>query len=220
MTEHPNLASALVAALADLTVVDKGRTAKIPTKDGKSYTYDYADITDVVKLTRPVLAAHGLVALTPVHDHGDGLACTVTFLHTSGERLDLGPFPFPHGKDAQATGSMVTYHRRYALVAALGMAAGDDDDGATAAARPRQQERPAFPCNKCDFSTNERDAMREHLVSRHDFVRQDDGSVVAPKIEGEEGKALDRGEHRPPEAGTSSPSSDLTAPFELAETKA
>src|SRR5690606_13383389 len=74
---------------------------------------------------------------TPVHEHGNGLACTVTFLHSSGDRLDFGPFPFPHGRDAQATGSMVTYHRRYALVAALGMAAGDDDDGAAA--------KPAVP---------------------------------------------------------------------------
>lgn len=132
------LASALVNALAELTVVEAQRTATIPTKTGGSYAYKYADIGDVVKLTRPVLAAHGIVALTPVIDHGDGLACMVTLLHSSGDRLDLGPFPFPHGRDAQSTGSMVTYHRRYALVAALGMAAGDDDDGATA--KPRERE--------------------------------------------------------------------------------
>lgn len=134
MTDHPNIAAALVAALADLTVIEKARTA-----DTGKYSYSYADIADVVKRTRPALAEHGLVALTPLHDHGDGLACTVTLLHASGDRLDFGPFPFPHGKDAQATGSMVTYHRRYALVAALGMAAGDDDDGA--AAQPRQEQQ-------------------------------------------------------------------------------
>ncbi len=141
MPEHQNLAAALVAALADLMVVEKGRTA-----NAGSYSYDYADIGDVVKRTRPALAEHGVVVLTPVHEHGNGLACTVVFLHSSGDRLDFGPFPFPHGKDAQATGSMVTYHRRYALVAALGMAAGDDDDGASAVPRERQasvvQESP------------------------------------------------------------------------------
>lgn len=141
--EHASLAEALVAALADLTVIDTNRTATIPTKTGGQYTYKYSDISDVVKLTRPVLASHGLVALTPIVNHGDGLGCTVILLHTSGERLELGPFPFPHGKDAQATGSMVTYHRRYALVAALGMAAGDDDDGASA--QPRQAQAAAPP---------------------------------------------------------------------------
>ena len=140
MTE---LAAALVAALTDLTVVEKAHTAKVPMKAGGSYSYSYADLADVVKVTRPVLAAHGLVALTPVHDHGDGLACTVILLHTSGESMELGPFPFPYGRDAQATGSMVTYHRRYALVAALGMAAGDDDDGAAAQPRATQADAEA-----------------------------------------------------------------------------
>lgn len=138
MSDTTTLAEDLVAALADLTVVEKGHTANAGT-----YSYSYADLADVVKVTRPVLAAHGLVALTPVHEHGSGLACTVTLLHVSGDLMSFGPFPFPHGRDAQATGSMVTYHRRYALVAALGMAAGDDDDGA--AAQPRQQEDPAVP---------------------------------------------------------------------------
>lgn len=132
-TFPPTLAEALVAALTDLTVVGKGHEA-----DAGSYSYSYADIADVVKATRAALAEHGLVALTPIHDHGTGLACTVILLHRSGEKMELGPFPFPHGRDAQATGSMVTYHRRYALVAALGMATGDDDDGA--AAQPRQTE--------------------------------------------------------------------------------
>lgn len=140
MSEHDTIAPALVAALADLTVVEKGRTA-----DTGKYSYDYADLADVVKLTRPVLAKHGIVALTPVHSQGDDLACTVTLLHRSGDRLDFGPFTFPHGRDAQATGSWVTYIRRYALTAALGMAAGDDDDGAKAQPRPAQQQRPQRP---------------------------------------------------------------------------
>lgn len=129
--DHATLNAALVAALESLTVVEAGRTANAGT-----YSYDYADLGDIVKLTRPVLARHGLVALTPIHDHGSGLACTVLLLHSSGDRLELGPFPFPHGRDAQATGSAVTYHRRYSLLAALGMATGEDDDGAAAVPAP------------------------------------------------------------------------------------
>lgn len=146
MADHDSLAAALVAALADLTVVEKGRKVDFTTDSGKRVHYDYADLPAVITLTRPVLAEHGVVALTPVHAHGNGLACTVTLLHSSGDRMDFEPFPFPHGKDAQATGSMVTYHRRYALVAALGMAAGDDDDGAAAAPRQAEPvEDPAIP---------------------------------------------------------------------------
>lgn len=140
MTEHPNLAAALVAALADLTTVDTDRTA-----DAGSYKYKYADLGDIVKDTRPVLAQHGVVALTPLGAHGNELAVTVILLHSSGESMEFGPFPFPHGRDAQATGSMVTYHRRYALLAALGMATGDDDAGAAAAPRQKEPERVPLP---------------------------------------------------------------------------
>lgn len=124
-----SLAAALVAALGELTTIEAGRTA-----DAGSYKYDYADLGDIVRLTRPVLAQHGVVALTPLGAHDDRLAVSVHLIHTSGESLVLGPFPFSPGRDAQATGSMVTYMRRYALLAALGMATGDDDDGAKASA--------------------------------------------------------------------------------------
>jgi hypothetical protein len=163
VTEHKNIAAALVAALADLSVVDKGRTAEV----GK-YKYDYADLGDTVKLTRPVLAKHGLVVLTPIHDHGDDLACTVVVLHTSGERLDFGPLSFPHGETAQATGSWVTYMRRYALLAALGMAAGDDDDGASAAPR-KAQGRKAPP--KASHDTHE--MIRQTIAVLNDDERSE-----------------------------------------------
>jgi hypothetical protein len=126
MTE---LAAALVKALSDLTTVEKGHTA-----NAGSYSYSYADLGDLVKITRPALAEHGLVALTPVSEHPGGLCVTVTLYHSSGEVLTFDPLPFPAGENAQATGSWITYFRRYALLAALGMAAGDDDDGAKAVA--------------------------------------------------------------------------------------
>lgn len=148
MTEQTTLAAALVAALADLSVIDKGRTAKIEHKGGGAHSYEYADLSDVVKMTRPKLAEHGIVALTPVEDHGEDLKVTVVFLHSSGERMDFGPLTFPRGNTAQATGSAITYFRRYALVAALGMAAGDDDDGATAV--PQQQEQKVKPNPKAE----------------------------------------------------------------------
>ena len=75
MTEPtPKLSAALVKALAELTVLDRGKTASVQMKSGGSYSYSYADIADVVAATRPVLAANGLVALTPVHGYQKGHA--------------------------------------------------------------------------------------------------------------------------------------------------
>lgn len=144
MTDTPNLSAALVAALTDLVSVTKGRSAKVEMKSGGSYSYSYADLGDLVEDTRPVLAEHGLVALTPVHGHDGRLACTVELVHTSGETKVFPPLPFPEGRDAQSSGSWMTYFRRYALLAALGMAATDDDGAsATSAARAAPATAPA-----------------------------------------------------------------------------
>lgn len=139
MSDDSTLAAALVDALAELTNVAKTNHANTG-----SYNYSFANIADLIAETRPVLADHGIVALTPVHEHGDGLACTVTLLHRSGDSMDFGPLPFPPGKDAQSTGSWITYMRRYALLAALGMGA-EDDDGAGAQPRQAQPKRPQRP---------------------------------------------------------------------------
>lgn len=155
-TEHSTLAAALVAALAELTTVTKGRNAKIDSKKGgASYSYTYADLGDLVMDTRPVLADHGLVALTPVHGHDGRLACTVELVHTSGESKTFAPLPFPEGNDARATGSWMTYFRRYALLAALGMATSDDDGAeATSGSRAPAYRAPAAPAfDPCDRST-------------------------------------------------------------------
>lgn len=137
--EHETIASALVSALTDLTNVAKGHKANA----GKM-SYSFANIADLIAETRPVLAEHGLVALTPIHEHAEGLACTVTILHKSGERMDFGPTPFPAGKDAQSTGSWITYMRRYCLLAALGMGAEDDDGAGAKAGGQRQPEAQTY----------------------------------------------------------------------------
>lgn len=131
-----NLTAALVDALADVTGIRKTHTA-----NAGSYSYDYADLGDIIAETRPALAKHGVIVLQSVHDHDGGLAVTTTLAHTSGESRDFGPLPFPAGRDAQATGSAITYHRRYSLLAALGLAT-EDDDGA-AATRSARQPAPA-----------------------------------------------------------------------------
>lgn len=125
-TDHPTLTEALLAAINDLGVIGKTRTA-----DAGSYSYDYADLAAVVSEAKSVLRLHGLAVRTPVHAHPEGLAVTVQFLHASGV-LNDEPLPFPRGRDAQATGSAITYFRRYALLASLNLATGDDDDGAKA----------------------------------------------------------------------------------------
>lgn len=144
------LHKSIVGALKELSTIEAGKTATVDSKTGRGYSYKYADIADLVKLTRPVLAEHGLVALTPVHALGDHMACSVVLIHESGNKLEFDPLPFAPGGTAQETGSIITYMRRYALLAALGMAA-EDDDGKTGSSSSRSEKpRGQRRCVVCD----------------------------------------------------------------------
>lgn len=53
-------------------------------------------------------------------------------IHSSGECMEFGPLAGSVGGEWRSIGSGITYARRYALAAALGIAADEDDDAATA----------------------------------------------------------------------------------------
>lgn len=103
-----------------------------PTKDKKAqtgqYTYTYASLDTILGHVRPVLAKHGLSVLQDVVIEGDRVQIITKILHASGELLEFGPLGGPVGRDWQALGGGITYARRYALCAALGIAADEDDD--------------------------------------------------------------------------------------------
>ena len=136
------LSPALVAALGKLTDVPKGRTA-----DTGKYRYTFADLSDLLGMARPILSAHGLAVLQPVtvEQGSTDVLIFTTILHESGQFITLAPLRMSAGSTPQATGSAITYGRRYALLAALGLAA-EDDDGQQASQRrpepPRQTTQP------------------------------------------------------------------------------
>lgn len=96
----------------------------------------FASLAAVRNAIIPVFAKHGLSVLQDLQATDRGISCLTIILHSSGERLDIGPLVMPAGKaDAQGLGSAATYARRYALLAMAGVAGEDDDDG-NAASKP------------------------------------------------------------------------------------
>jgi len=138
MTATPaTLHTALVAALADLTNPPKNAKANL----GHGKPYQYADLAAILNHVRPVLAKHGLAVTQDVALDDGRLGITTTVHHLSGEALRFGPLAGPSGGKWQDLGSAITYARRYALCAALGIAGDDDDDAASA---PVADPEPAF----------------------------------------------------------------------------
>ena len=130
------MAADVVGAWAELSNVAKLRQVDA----GRGGRYTYADLADVLDVVRPVLARHHLALLQPLSRDGEPTITIHTLLvHSSGHVLEW-LFQVQSGATAQATGSALTYGRRYALTAALGVAAGGDDDGAAASAAPHVPE--------------------------------------------------------------------------------
>ena len=131
-----NLAAALAKAQAAFPSISRDRTVTVRMKTGGSYTFAYAPLDTVLAAVRGPLAANGL-AVSQLLDGGD---LVTLLLHESGESLS-GRWTLPPHQDIQGLGSAVTYLRRYALQALLGIASEEDDDGNASAghhATPRQ----------------------------------------------------------------------------------
>ena len=121
------------------------------TKDGKGYNYTYTTLDQIINKARPVLVANGLVIVqAPVSDNGQ-LGVTSRLLHESGQWLESTIMAAPDADKQkvaiQAAGSIITYLRRYAYAAILGLADETDTDGVPTPVKPapRKVEQPPAP---------------------------------------------------------------------------
>ena len=82
---------------------------------------------------------------TPDFEYGPVVALTTRLIHASGEWIEdtlIMPIPVVgKSNDAQAYGAALTYARRYALTAMLGIVADEDMDSVP----PQQKKAPAPP---------------------------------------------------------------------------
>jgi hypothetical protein len=101
----------------------------------------YADLASVWEACREALSSNGLsVTQMPAEFQNNIMTLVTRISHSSGEWLEQ-TMTCPVGKpDPQGIGSCLTYMRRYALAAVVGVYQ-DDDDANSASYAPK--ERPA-----------------------------------------------------------------------------
>lgn len=130
-SEHiGQLATALAAAQGTLTLPKKNREVKIKTQGQGEYKFEYTTLDAMIEHVRDILTTNGLwfVQTTEVIEGGNILRTMLT--HSSGEWI-AGTMRIPPANRMQETGSALTYLRRYALAALLGIASEEDDDANT-----------------------------------------------------------------------------------------
>ena len=136
-----NIAKALLTAR-------KAFTAVVKTQINPHFKSRYADLQDVFNAVDDALADNGLVVVQAVMCDGTRTWLETRLIHVESGEYFRSDYPLQPGKtnDPQALGGALTYARRYALMALLGIAA-EDDDGNTASQQPKPaqkaQEKPA-----------------------------------------------------------------------------
>jgi hypothetical protein len=137
------LALALSKVQGKLHRLEPAHTAKVATKKGGEYGYNYADLSDGWDLLRPLLSENEIAVMQPTRVDGQRILVETALVHSSGEWAS-GEIAVPISEDmrgAQAIGSAVTFARRYGLWAMVGVSvAEEDDDGAKASPAPRRRD--------------------------------------------------------------------------------
>lgn len=128
--------AALAAAKAEIPTVFKNREVDFTSAKGRTH-YRYEDLGEIARTIDPVLAARGLsyrfrtssspnepITVTCILSHRDG--------HSEENTLTGGRDDSGNKNHLQAIGSTISFLSRYALKAALGLSASEDDDGRAA----------------------------------------------------------------------------------------
>ena len=116
---------------SQIPAIPKSQIARVSSAKG-NYSYRYADLADIQRAIAPALADCGLsVSFDTAQDPGGYLIQAK--IHHTGGHSETTTFRVPvddkaRMNSAQAAGSALTYGRRYALTAALGIVTAEDDD--------------------------------------------------------------------------------------------
>lgn len=159
MNDKKNILQALLKAKMAFKKIPKDKVGNIPTKSGNGYSYKYAALDTVLKVVEPVLHANGIEILQPIVTSQDGKPFVRTILaHAeTGEFLESA-VPLPETQKSQELGAAITYMRRYALVALLGIVTEEDTDGPPQGASNRKST-PAEKQKQAAAAAIDKDSM-------------------------------------------------------------
>lgn len=147
------LASALAKAQSEMGSVHKDAA-------NPYFRSSYSSLANVWETVKPSLTKNGLSIVQLPSSDERGYFVQTQLMHSSGQWIRSSTYMKPAKEDPQGIGSLISYARRYALMAMV-MACPDDDDGEAAMGRnnnapqkpvespkPVQKVEPAKPAEK------------------------------------------------------------------------
>lgn len=152
----------LAAAQGEFTFAARDSVADLGTKGGRR---TYADLQSVLEAVRDGLAKNGLAVIQAPMPNASGITLRTTLAHKSGQWI-ASELTLPNDRmgGIQGMGSALTYARRYALAAMVGVAQ-DDDDGERAMAASKAAEKKRLTAERQRAKDTNPDPMTQPQTS-------------------------------------------------------
>lgn len=150
----------------------------------------YADLASVSEAVIPLLSRNGMCVIQTTDKEADGVTLVTTLAHESGQWIRGRLFMRPTKNDPQGIGSCLTYQRRYALAAIVGLTSEEDDDG-NAASRREEKLAPNPPMGSPHEDSPKTKAAKDPANSKYAGGKWKDVVVHFGKNEGKKLGELD-----------------------------
>ena len=132
--------------------------SELPTmpKNTPAYGYKYADLDTITQTIKPILHKHGIAYLQSISGSSqEQMTLTTRVFNTKGQNIeDTAALPViisTKNNAAQTLGMSITYMRRYALCAMLGITSDEDVDANAEGKSQPQTPKPSKPQKKQDM---------------------------------------------------------------------
>lgn len=158
--EIDKLAIALAKFQGSLEQPSLNSEVKVRTKTGGEYKFKYADLSECKRAAKQPLADNELSVCQLIEDD---YSIRTILLHSSGQWISSKVRMPSNTADAQSIGSAITYAKRYAFCAILGIVADDDEDANIASGNTTQKEQPLEQPKKTTNSKVKKELTRDHI---------------------------------------------------------
>ena len=212
------LAAAMARAQAKMENPAKDKLAKIKSDRG-SFEYSYADLAATLVAARKALSGKSIAIFQEPYIVEGAVYLRTKLVHASGQWIDC-EYPVSKFAAPQQMGLALTYARKQALSAMIGMAGEDeDDDGAGASKGVGVTDQPPLNQEQQNYLDKALDAMplimtvkdlvawwRKEAVQRGKLglIRDGDGVMrpgYGPLFEAYTARGRELGKEEPPPAG-------------------
>lgn len=181
-----------------LIKIQKELAPMVKTSDNDAFASKYVPLDEVTRKAHELLSQHKIAVMQPMVTDDQGHAALETILiYEDGRSFSRTTKLAMKNVDPQSHGSAVTYTRRYALMAMIGLTAKDEDDdgnkatGVVVPVGPAQRERIHSLLTHLKF-TPEQKAAEIFKIKTHDHAAlaiTNFEKLVSMKVRDNESKA-------------------------------